>query len=298
MSEIQSLGYMVLEVSSLENWRSFAAELLGLQIGSCTDTVINLRMDEREQRIQLVQGEKDDLFAIGWEFKNLVDLNQYIETLKSKGVVVNAANEELCLQRKVESLYVCDDINGYTNEFFTGPVYAPISSPFYSSKLIGDGFETGELGLGHALVVARDYQASVDFYTQKLGLKITDYIRDSSVFPGVTVDATFMHTKTGRHHSLATAAMPSAKILQHMMIQVKDLNDVGLAFDRMKAANIPVIMGIGHHPNDKMVSFYIVTPSGFGLEFGFGGIVVDDNDWHIKTYQQLSDWGHEFQIKP
>ena len=51
-------------------------------------------------------------------------------------------------------------------------------------------------------------------------------------------------------------------------------------------------MGLGRHPNDRMFSFYVHTPSGFLLEFGAGGIVVDDADWEIKSYTRLSEWGH------
>ena len=175
-----------------------------------------------------------------------------------------------------------------------GPTYAPISRPFSSPLLTGGGFETGNLGVGHLLTVARDYAASVKFYTEVLGLKISDYIRDANTFPGVTVDATFLHSKTGRHHSLATAFMPAPKRINHVMIQVKCLNDVGLAYDRVLKAGIPVISTPGHHPNDHMVSFYMLTPSGFGLEYGWGGVVIDDGDWAIKNYSQLSDWGHKF----
>ena len=61
---------------------------------------------------------------------------------------------------------------------------------------------------------------------------------------------------------------------------------------RLRIAGVPIMMGPGHHPNDQMFSFYCVTPSGFGLEFGWGGIVIDDDHWEVRTYSQPSDWGH------
>ena len=77
------------------------------------------------------------------------------------------------------------------------------------------------------------------------------------------------------------------------MVQVEDMNDVGLAWQRCKAAGVPFLMDLGHHPNDQMFSFYVVTPGGFGPEVGWGGIVIDDDDWEVRSYSQLSDWGHE-----
>jgi len=108
----------------------------------------------------------------------------------------------------------------------------------------------------------------------------------------IPFDATFFHTATGRHHSFATAALPFPKRIHHIMVEVSDFNDVGLAYDRCLAAGVPIMMGLGHHPNDGMFSFYAITPSGFAIEFGHGGCVVDDQTWHVRTYSQLSDWGH------
>lgn len=167
-----------------------------------------------------------------------------------------------------------------------------MSQPFRSSVLVGKGFETGRLGVGHVFGVSRDYAGAVRFSTEVLGLKVSDYIRDSETIPGVTVDSTFFHVATGRHHSFATASMPFPKKMHHLLLQVQSLDDVGLAYDRVRKAGVPVLMEIGHHPNDGMVSFYCMAPSGFAIEFGWGGIVIDDDAWNIRNYTQLSDWGH------
>ncbi|MNC29234.1 3-methylcatechol 2,3-dioxygenase [compost metagenome] len=112
--------------------------------------------------------------------------------------------------------------------------------------------------------------------------------------PGLLVDPTFFHTASGRHHSIATAENPMAtKTLNHFMLQVEDLDDVGLAYDRTVKAGIPVALELGHHPNDRMFSFYARTPSGFNFEIGWGGVVIDENDWEVRSYSQMSDWGHK-----
>ena len=62
------------------------------------------------------------------------------------------------------------------------------------------------------------------------------------------------------------------------MLEYQDMCDVGAAFDRARAADVPIVLELGHHPNDQMFSFYMRTPSGFGLELGYGGIVIDERD--------------------
>lgn len=292
MSEISNLGYVVFGASDLDKWQEFAVGIAGMQVGRRDgDRSLSLRMDEYEQRILIEKSGLDDLAVAGWLFDTEGDLESYVRQLKEKGIAVEAGGAELAASRRVEKVYLCEDPNGYRHEFAFGPIYAPISSPFASSVLTS-GFQTGALGVGHFLAVAKDYKESVAFYRDGLGLKISDYIRQE-LAPGLVADAAFFHSRTGRHHSLATCFIPNApKRLNHFMVQVNALDDVGLAYDRCMAAGVPVYMGIGHHPNDHMVSFYVITPSGFAMEYGYGGIVIDDADWEVKSYSQLSDWGH------
>lgn len=292
MSTISNLGYVVFKASDLAKWERFAVDILGLMVGRRGEDFLALRMDEYAQRILIEHGADDDITVAGWQFDTEEELSEYVSRLKQSGAEVSDGGNALALSRCVERLYVCDDPNGFKHEFYFGPTLAPISKTFSSSILKGPGFETGRLGLGHILVVARDYSASVEYYKNHLGLRITDYIRDSEIFPGVTVDATFFHSRTGRHHSLATAAMPHPKRLHHVLLQVQDMDDVGLAYDRCLKAGLKIHAGLGHHPNDQMFSFYVETPSGFGLEYGYGAITVDDATWETKNYSQLSDWGH------
>lgn len=293
MAAISNLGYAVFGVSDLARWERFAVDLLGFQVGRRDDgKLLALRMDEYEQRIVLEQGAEDDLRVAGWELDNEDDLDAYVAQLRSQGVTVEACSAELARARRVEKLYRCDDPNGFKHEFYFGPALATMSQAFRSSVMKGPGFRTGPLGIGHLLPRSLDYKASVDFYRQVLGLKISDYIREE-IAPGIVADATFMHTSTGRHHSLATAAIPGNKILNHLMVEVLDMDDVGLAYDRCAKAGYSMVLELGHHPNDKMFSFYVETPSGFAIEYGWGGIVIEDANWQVISYSKMSDWGHK-----
>jgi len=35
------------------------------------------------------------------------------------------------------------------------------------------------------------------------------------------------------------------------------------------------------------------TPSGFGIELGHGGVVIDQASWAPQIYDVMSDWGHK-----
>jgi hypothetical protein len=51
---------------------------------------------------------------------------------------------------------------------------------------------------------------------------------------------------------------------------------------------------LGRHTNDHMTSFYVNTPSGFFIEYGWGGRVIDRDEWQPhETFDGPSLWGHE-----
>jgi len=77
------------------------------------------------------------------------------------------------------------------------------------------------------------------------------------------------------------------------MLQVEDRRDLGAAWDRCLTTGQHFEMTIGMHPNDLMFSFYVKSPSGFSVEFGWGGREIDDEAaWKIELYDTLDNWGH------
>tara|TARA_R110001583_G_scaffold182192_1_gene339801 strand:- start:3208 stop:4101 length:894 start_codon:yes stop_codon:yes gene_type:complete len=291
MAEISALGYVGFGVSDLAAWETFAVEILGMMVRQRADGSLALRMDEYQQRFFIEQSDKDDILVAGWEFLTAADLSSYVSELSDQGVAVSELSAAQCASRCVEQAYSVADPNGFAHEFFFGHQVARLDDAFRSTVL-KSGFVTGDLGVGHILPFTTRGAETIHFYKNVLKLRVSDYIREE-VAPGMLVDAIFFHTATGRHHSIATAEVPHvSKTLNHFMIQVADMDDVGLAYERAVKAGIPVALELGHHPNDKMFSFYARTPSGFNFEFGWGGVVIDDASWEVKSYSQLSDWGH------
>jgi 2,3-dihydroxybiphenyl 1,2-dioxygenase len=288
-----NLGYFVFNASDLTAWENFCVNLIGMQLSDrSSDESLILRIDNQEQRVVIEKGGIDDLVAIGWELESESALLALVNHISSSGVEINLASDELCTKRSVKKAYLCTDPNGVTHELYFGAAIAPLSKSFRSSVLIGD-FLANSLGAGHYVAIAQNAEKTRHFYQNILCMRISDYIKGEVAPGGPILDATFMRTKTGRHHSVAFAEMPFPKKLHHFMLQVTDMNDVGLACQRCKEAQIPFFMELGHHPNDQMFSFYVQSPSGFGLEIGWGGIIVEEGKWEVKTYSQPSDWGHQ-----
>ena len=69
------------------------------------------------------------------------------------------------------------------------------------------------------------------------------------------------------------------------MSPVNTLDEVGHTLDRHAETGTPISAGLGKHTNDHMISFYSVSPSGFDVEIGRGGRLIDD---HTLTVTQLT----------
>jgi hypothetical protein len=82
---------------------------------------------------------------------------------------------------------------------------------------------------------------------------------------------------------IASPILPSAdrRGVQHICIEASRLNDVGRAYDLAQERDLPIILSLGRHTMDTLVSFCIRTPSGFDIEFGAGGELL--NDGHRLT---------------
>jgi biphenyl-2,3-diol 1,2-dioxygenase/3,4-dihydroxy-9,10-secoandrosta-1,3,5(10)-triene-9,17-dione 4,5-dioxygenase len=286
MTAVARLGYLGFEVADPVQWQSFAVDVLGLSSGEpAPDGSLSLRMDDQAQRIALHRGASDDLAYGGFEVEDARALDALAAKLAGGGVTVREGDAAARAARRVGALLQLEDPNGLPLELYCSPARA--REPFRSA-LVPDGFCTGDEGLGHIVIGARDAEATRRFYCDLLGMRVSDHIE----VPGGKLRITFLHANA-RHHSLAFFAAPTRKRINHFMIEAQRMEDVGLCYERCVAARIPIANGLGQHPNDRMFSFYAVTPAGFNVEFGWGGRKVDDARWQVATYDRMSTWGHQ-----
>ena len=78
------------------------------------------------------------------------------------------------------------------------------------------------------------------------------------------------------------------------MVEYNSLDDVGQGYDLMNLKDDKIAYTMGRHTNDYMTSFYSITPSGFFVENGWGGRIIDPKSWEaVETFDGPSFWGHE-----
>jgi 2,3-dihydroxybiphenyl 1,2-dioxygenase len=283
---VQRLGYLEIGVSSLADWRAYAEDVLGVACVDAGDD-LDLRWDDACWRLRLVGSGEDDIRCAGFEVDSSESLQAIRSRLEGQGVDVHQGTAEQALSRQVDELLICRDPFGLAIEIYTGD--RDIDEPFRSPRNV-EGFVTGDQGLGHMVLTVADRQQAESFYMQGLGLLLSDHILLGP--PGRELTLTFLHCNP-RHHTLALAPVPAPKRLNHIMLQVTSLDDVGSGLDAAQAAGVTISASLGKHSNDRMISFYMATPSGFDIEYGYGGVEIDDATWVPATYHTTSLWGHK-----
>ena len=57
---------------------------------------------------------------------------------------------------------------------------------------------------------------------------------------------------------------------------------------------MPLVLTLGKHSNDHMTSFYMHTPGGWAIEFGYGALEIDE-EWDVRFYDSPRLWGHSLK---
>ncbi|MBF8739493.1 VOC family protein [Pseudomonas guariconensis] len=294
--DIRGLGYVTVRSTDLAQWRHYASQVLGMMvIEDESGERLFLKMDERPYRILVQHSAQDGFGACGWEVAGQAAFDQAVAELHAAGVAVEQGSAEQAALRQVQALALFADPDGNRHELYWGPRqdFARFVSP------VGvRGFVTDALGMGHVVLPAPTFERCRDFYEQVMGFGLSDLMKirftPDPAEPEKRIH--FMHCNNGRHHSLAIFECPVPSGCVHMMVEVDGLDEVGRALDRMHANGVKLSATLGQHTNDQMISFYMKTPSGFDLEYGCDGLVVD---WSRHTPFEstvVSQWGHDFSV--
>jgi 2,3-dihydroxyethylbenzene 1,2-dioxygenase len=290
-TQVTELGYMVLGVKDLGAWKNYASQVLGLEVmDGETASRAYLRMDYWHHRFILEQDGTDDLSCLGFRVAGAEEFRMMHKQLADGGVKAEICSQGEARERHVLELMRLKDPSGNAIEIFHGPLILA-DRPFHPGRRMHGRFLTGTGGLGHLILQQTvGYPKTYDFY-RLLGMR--GGLEYMIPMPGgASMDLMFMHCND-RDHSVAFG-MPSSKRINHVMLEVDNFDDVGLAYEIVKKGPFPVIIAPGKHANDHMYSFYFANPSGFMCEIGWGA----RPSTHQSEYYIRDTFGHEFLGAP
>ena len=285
------LGYVVIETEKFDDWRRFGRDAVGMHLDDSLADTVRFRLDDNECRFLLRRGPAEDVTALGWHLDDHDTFDEVVARVTRHGVPMAEGTTEDVALRGVERLVRFPGPNGLAQEVFTR------ARPGVGALKMANrgGFVTGESGLGHVAITSKKPHQMHGYYNTVFDARLTDYIDET--ISGLKFKIRFLRVNQ-RHHSVAIAAVnrlpvnPIRTRVQHVNVQVADLDDMTASYQRVKELGFDMALSVGQHTNDKELSYYAMTPSGFEWEVGWNPIVVDETTWEPSTHQGISIWGH------
>jgi catechol 2,3-dioxygenase-like lactoylglutathione lyase family enzyme len=139
--------------------------------------------------------------------------------------------------------------------------------------------------LGHAVLGSTDPQATMSFFTDGLGFKISDRIKGVGAFMRCSTD----------HHNVLVLAAP-VSFLHHTSWQVDDVDDVGRgACAMLDGRPERHVWGLGRHYAGSNFFWYLKDPAGnFSEYYSDMDCIVEDQLWtpeELEGARGLFAWG-------
>uniref|UniRef100_A0AAU1ZSB4 VOC family protein n=1 Tax=Streptomyces sp. NBC_00093 TaxID=2975649 RepID=A0AAU1ZSB4_9ACTN len=284
------LGYLVVETNRFTDWRRFGTDAIGMHHDDLDTGLMRFRLDDQECRFLLRRGPAEDVVATGWHLDDHTTFEQIEARVRAHGVPCAEGTAEEAKQRGVERLLRFPGPKGITQEIYTSPVRSP--EPL---KMLSSGWVTGDSGMGHVAITSARPTLMRGYFTTVFDARLTDCIDET--ISGARLKIRFLRVNE-RHHSIAIAAVRGLPIdpvrtrVQHLNIQAASLDDLARSYERVHELGFDMALSVGQHTNDKELSYYARTPSGFEWEVGWNPVVVDEATWEPSTHQGISVWGH------
>jgi 2,3-dihydroxybiphenyl 1,2-dioxygenase len=284
------LGYIVIDTERFADWRRFGRDAIGMHLDDTLPDVMRFRLDDNECRFLLRRGPAEDVTALGWQLDDHDTFDVILARLMQHGVPVVEGTAEEAALRGVERLVRFPGPKGLAQEVFTR---ARTSTTRLDMRV--GGFVTGQAGMGHVAITSKRPHQMRGYFNTVFDARLTDFIDET--ISGVKFKIRFLRVNE-RHHSVAIAAVnrlpidPIRTRVQHLNIQVAELDDMVMSYQRVKELGFHMALAVGQHTNDRELSYYAVTPSGFEWEVGWNPIVIDEKTWEPTIYQGISIWGH------
>jgi 2,3-dihydroxybiphenyl 1,2-dioxygenase len=291
MAKVTELGYLGIGVSDAAAWKEYATQVVGMELLDEGEADrFYLRMDNWHHRIVVHTSGEDDLLYLGWRVAGPLELQEMEQQLREARVPYRVGNEAEAQERRVLGLLKLADPGGNPIDIFYGP-QVETTLPFHPGRRMYGRFLTGDEGIGHVIMREDDVAAAFKFYTNVLGMRGSIEYK-LPVPGGMIAKPVFLHCNS-RDHSIAFGVGPMTKRINHLMIELATIDDLGMTYDIVRSRDIPVAISLGKHSNDQAFTFYCANPSGWLWEIGWGARKATEQ----AEYYVSDVFGHGVETK-
>lgn len=262
------LRHISLVTPVLKETADYFENIWGLDKVSGNERSVYFRGSGPEHHIlSLHQGEQRGLHHIAFGMVDKIAVDKAAEYLASKGVRIISDPGYLDEEGRGYGLRFVDP----ENRVIELSAWVDIHTGFWKSK------NMSPVTLNHVVLNTIDIDKAVEFYTEILGFKVSDWSDHQMVFIRCNK----------KHHSISfnQAAHTS---LNHVAYEVENVDELMRGISNVRNAGHKEIWGPGRHGPGNNIFCYFQDPSGFVMEYTcYLTTIENDEAYEAKVWKRV-----------
>lgn len=251
----RKLGYVALNVTDLARSTRFYTDTVGLDLSEpLAGGPAFLRCGDDHHNVVLYGAAAPGIKRVAFELESRAEMEHARKHLASLGLAVTeiAADERAAL-RQGDGLRFVEPNSGLTFEYYTRVMQMAL--PFRQSL-------TKIARLGHVVLSVERFDEMTAYLTTQLGFAVSDFVEGRFAFMRCQPNPL--------HHSFAIGRSVEGNHLNHINFMVSDIDDIGIAMNRLNKHEVPIVFGPGRHKPSGSIFLYFLDPDGMTVEYSFG----------------------------
>jgi 2,3-dihydroxy-p-cumate/2,3-dihydroxybenzoate 3,4-dioxygenase len=253
MFRYKKIGYVALNVSDIERSTEFYEKVVGLQhVETNGNGVSFFRCSNDHHNVILYPSAESGIKRVGFQMENDQQLEKaYQEFVKNGLNPIEVSVKEQKELKQGRTFRIVEPNTGLELEYYSKMMHMIKD---FVPKL------TKIQRLGHVVLNCVDVENTLKFFEEKLNFIVSDHLGENAwlrCFPNPF------------HHSIALIKNSENK-LHHVNFMVTDIDDIGIARNRILNSEVPIAFGPGRHEPSESIFFYFLDPDGMTLEYSFG----------------------------
>jgi catechol 2,3-dioxygenase-like lactoylglutathione lyase family enzyme len=275
MPGVTQIGYATFETPDLGRAIAYYTQYLGLTEVQRDGKTAHLACPSDFTSVVLKEGSAAAVTRLGLQLAPDADLEAFAAGLKAQGITVRRQTDAA---PDAPVILTITDPSGLDVDLLPTRVVT-------DKRPNNDGVIPRKLG--HTALFTPDIQATVKFYSEVLGFRVSDWIGDFFVFMRCNPD----------HHTVNFLSGPQ-RGLHHIAFELNDWNHIKAACDLLPDHNLDLIWGPGRHGPGHNIYTYHLNPDGFTIEM-FTELDIMSNEengyfdprpWHKDHPQRPKVW--------
>jgi len=265
MIELRDIHSLRIGTADLAAAKTFATEILGLQVVEDNSEALYLRSDNRHHSLCYVKGKAGD-HIVAFELKDHRSLKASIGALAAADIPCGLGTEAEASARFCHSFGWFNDPSGNRIEL--------LCRPFEANRRYFPSRDAGVKGFGHIGLNSTDIPRDEVFWLQYFNMRVSDWIGGA---PLMRVNP--------RHHQIAL--FPADKPgVQHINHQVESFDDLMRSFYFLKKQGVRVVFGPGRHATSGGYFLYFEGHDGLTYEYSTSdrNIIEDEKNYRPRQF--------------